>query len=99
MWISFNTGDKVREGDSIRYRLGSTHPLSSLDKIFDVIKAEQHYFEIVTRSGQESGGEEDRRIIKYMDVGYHINLEIWSGKQPYLSETKNEQIGKKDSTI
>lgn len=26
-------------------------------------------------------------------VGYHINLEIWSGKEPYLREIKNEQIG------
>ena len=93
MWKSFNTGDKVLEGDTIRYRLGSTHPLSSLDKIFDVIKTEQHYFEIVVRNGQICYDEEDRRIIKYMDVGYHINLEIWSGKEPYLRETKNEQMG------
>jgi hypothetical protein len=93
MWKSFNTGDKVCEGATIRYRLGSSHPLSSLEKIFDVIKTEQHYFEIVARSDQESGDEEDRRIIKYMDVGYHINLEIWSGKEPYLSKTKNEQMG------
>jgi hypothetical protein len=84
MWKSFNTGDKVLEGATIRYRLGPSHPFSSVEKIFDVIKAEQHYFEIVARSGQESGDEEDRRIIKYMDVGYHINLEIWSGKEPKI---------------
>ena len=34
----------------------------------------------------------DRKIIKYMDVGYHIKLEVWSGtwmrpKQKYTMTT------------
>jgi hypothetical protein len=84
MWKSINPGDKVLEGDTIRYRAGSAHPVSSMNMIFDVIKTEQHYFEVVARPGQHSHDEADRRIIKYMDVGYHIDLEIWSDKQPYL---------------
>ena len=82
MWKSLKHGDKVFSGDTIRYRLGSTHPLSPQDKIFDVVKTDLHYFEIVARSDNENGDEQYRKIIKYMDVGYHISLEIWSGKLP-----------------
>jgi hypothetical protein len=84
MWKSMNPGDKVLEGDTIRYRSGSAPSLSSPDKIFDVVKTEQHYFEVVARPARQHDDDADRRIIKYMDVGYHLSLEIWSGIQPYL---------------
>jgi len=84
MWKSLNPGHKVLAGDIIRYRLGSALLTSSQDKIYDVVKTDLHYFEIAPRIDKESCDEPDRKILKYMDVGYHISLEIWSGNVPYL---------------
>jgi hypothetical protein len=91
MWKSLNPGDKVLPGDTIRYRSGSPRLTSSQDKIYDVVKTDQHYFEIVVRADKEGGDEPERKILKYMDVGYHVSLEIWSGIAPFSPETKKEQ--------
>jgi hypothetical protein len=48
--------------------------------IFDVVKTDLHYFEIVVREAIEGSSEPAWKIVKYTDVGYHINQEIWSGK-------------------
>ena len=86
MWKSLNPGDKVLAEDTIRYRSGSPRLTSSEDKIYDVVKTDLHYFEMVVRADMQSSDEPDRKIVKYMDVGYHISLEIWSGIAPYLPE-------------
>ena len=99
MWKSLNHGDKVLAGDTIRYRSGSALLTSSQDKIYDVVKTDMHYFEIVPKADKGSRDEPDRKIVKYMDVGYHISLEIWSGDVPYLPETRKEQTDNiKDKT-
>jgi len=86
MWKPLNPGDKVLTGDTIRYRSGSPRLTSSQDKIYDVVKTDLHYFEMVVKADMHSSDEPDRKIVKYMDVGYHISLEIWSGNVPYLPE-------------
>jgi hypothetical protein len=95
MWQSLISGDKVLAGDTIRYRSGSPDLTSSQDKIYDVVKTDFHYFEMVARQKKEGSDELDRRTIKYMDVGYHISLEIWTGKLPYPTLPKKEATGNK----
>ena len=89
MWKSLNPGEKVHAGDTIRYRTSVTNLTSSLNKIFDVVKADLHYFEVEARADKVGSNEPDRKVVKYMDVGYHISLEIWSGKGPFVA--RNEE--------
>jgi hypothetical protein len=80
MWKQLDSGEIVQMGDIVRYRPGLPHP-AALDKmVFDVIKADQHYFVVAMKDDVESGDNHARTIIKYIDVGYNINLEIWSAK-------------------
>ena len=86
MWKSLNPGEKVQAGDTVRYRSSSLFLVSYFNKIFDVIKTDSHYFEIKIRADSPDGnGAPDRKVIKYMDVGYHISLEIWSGNTPFVA--------------
>jgi hypothetical protein len=91
MWKSLHPGDKVLKGDTIRFRSSTLHLTPSPDKVYDVVKTDQHYFEIVVRADKEGSDEPERKIVKYMDVGYHIRLEVWSGDAPFSPETKKEQ--------
>jgi hypothetical protein len=76
MWKTILPGEKVTQGDSIRYQPSSSN-LSYRDKVYQVVKTEQHYFEIVIKPDNEDSGEDpDRKIIKYMDIGYHLGLEV-----------------------
>ena len=84
MWKSLDPGEKVYAGNTIRYRSSLSFLKSSLNKIYDVVKTDLHYFEIEARADEADSNEPDRRVIKYMDVGYHINLEIWSGKGAFV---------------
>ena len=86
MWKSLNPGDKVLIRDIIRYRPGTPKLISPQNKIYEVVKSEQHYFEIVPSADQAGEGEPARKIIRYIDVGYNLHLEIWSGVMP--SETR-----------
>ena len=77
MWKTLNPSEKVLPGDSIRYRSDPRHLASVKERVYDVVKADLHYFEIVLRYDEECGNEPEREIVKYMDIGYHIYLEIW----------------------
>jgi hypothetical protein len=85
MWKSLKPGERVHSGNSIRFRSDLPYLTSSLNKIYDVVKSDLHYFEVETRADKEDGNAPDRKVIKYMDVGYHISLEIWSGNGPFVS--------------
>jgi hypothetical protein len=78
MWKTLKAGDEVLPGDSIRIRLDPSHRTSVQDRVYDVVKTDMHYFEIVHRCDSECGNEPERKVVKYMDIGYHIRLEIWS---------------------
>ena len=78
-------GEKVREGDTLRYQSSSSTLRSSPNEIYDVVKTELHYFEVEARFDLSAGKEPYRKVIKYMDIGYHISLEIWSGNGPFVS--------------
>ncbi|MBN9382283.1 MAG: hypothetical protein J0H74_16050 [Chitinophagaceae bacterium] len=90
MWKSLNPGEKVHAGNTIRYRSSSLYLKSYVNKIYDVVKADQHYFEVEARMSDEDNNERDRKVIKYMDVGYHIRLEIWSGTGPFVARHEEE---------
>jgi hypothetical protein len=79
MWKTLKPGEKVLPGNVIRYRSDPRHLTSVQDRVYDVVKTDQHYFEIALRCDKECGNEPEKEILKYMDIGYHINLEIWTG--------------------
>ena len=79
MWKTLKPGEKVLPGNVIRYRSDPRHLTSVQDRVYDVVKTDLHYFEIALRSDKECGHVPEREILKYMDIGYHINLEIWTG--------------------
>jgi len=80
MWKAIIPGEKLAPGDTIRYQPFSSPGSSYRDKIYQVVKAELHYFEVALKPGKENSDESGRRkVIKYMDIGYHIALELWSG--------------------
>jgi predicted DNA-binding protein (MmcQ/YjbR family) len=74
MWKTINPGDHVTLGDTVRYQPSSYHS-SFREKIYQVVKTEQHYFEISVKPDKEEIAE--RRIIKYIDIGYHLGVEVW----------------------
>jgi hypothetical protein len=77
MWKTINPGDNVTLGDTVRYQ-PSAYNLSYKEKIYQVIKTDQHYFEIIVKPNEEDIGEYPaRKIIKYMDIGYHVRVEVW----------------------
>jgi len=83
MWKTLNPGERVTVGDTIRYRLSGSRFTASPDVLYVVVKTDQHYFEVAVRTDLGGVDKTDLKIIKYMDVGYHIKLEVWSGKSPF----------------
>ena len=81
MWKSLLPGERVILGDTIRYR-PSTLNLSYKEIAYQVVKTELHYFEVIEKTDTGKPGEEPaRKVIKYMDIGYHLGIEVWdSGK-------------------
>lgn len=79
MWKTLNPGERVLTGDTIRYQPDLSRFTASPDLLYSVVKTDQHYFEVALRTGEDKVDKRDRKIIKYMDVGYYIKLEIWSG--------------------
>jgi hypothetical protein len=73
MWKTLQPGDIVTVGDTVRYQPNEYGRISQ-DLVYQVVKGEQHYFEI----RQEPAIEDSRRkAIRYIDVGYAIRLEKW----------------------
>jgi hypothetical protein len=85
MWKSLNPGEKVRAGDTVRYRSSSLFLVSYLNNLYEVVKTDSHYFEIKIRADEPDNDDPDRKVIKYMDVGYYISMEIWSGNAPVVA--------------
>lgn len=90
MWKSLHPGAKVLKGDTIRYKPDSSNLSSSKEKIYEVVKVDLHYFEIALKPDRENNEEPDRKIIKYMDIGYHIGLEVWSDQLSGLIDAVNQ---------
>ena len=73
MWNIVNPGENVALGATVRFL-----PSNDNSKVYQVFKTELHYFEVVVKSEHENFMENPvRRIIRYMDIGYHIGMEVW----------------------
>ncbi len=46
------------------------------EKAYEVVRTELHYFEVMMRSAKPEQ-ESERKIIRYIDIGYHLGLEVW----------------------
>jgi len=78
MWKIIQPGEKVALGDIVRF-LPSINSSLYKEKVYQVFKTEQHYFEIVVKVENDNLIENPvRRIVRYMDIGYHIGMEIWT---------------------
>ncbi|MBS1566206.1 MAG: hypothetical protein JST39_17615 [Bacteroidetes bacterium] len=81
MWKPLSAVDEVTPGDLVRY-MHAEMILQKVaeDSLFEVVKAERHYFEIIPKTENEmfmKGSQPERKIIKYIDLGYYVSLEIW----------------------
>jgi len=77
MWKSLAYTQRVIQGDKIRFN-NSPREFST-DTLFQVVKADEHYFEVCPIL-QESDRLQDlaRKIVRYFDIGYYIQIEIWN---------------------
>jgi hypothetical protein len=76
MWKSLKPGDRVTIGDTIRH-MSSLSKSTFGERAYEVVKAELHYFEVMLKSGANGQETPERRIIKYIDIGYHFLVEVW----------------------
>ena len=81
MWKPLSAVDEVTPGDLVRY-MHAELILQKVaeDSLFEVVKAERHYFEIIPKAENErllADNQPERKIIKYIDLGYYVSLEIW----------------------
>ena len=81
MWKSLKPGDEVHAGDTIRYLPDAPTPGSSRGQVYDVVRIDQHHFEIVART-DDIQDDPQRKVVRYMDIGYNIILEKWAGTAP-----------------
>ena len=74
MWKSLANTQRVIQGDKIRF---NNSPRT--DTLFQVVKADEHYFEVLPIP-QECDTFQDlaRKIVRYFDIGYYIQVEIWN---------------------
>jgi hypothetical protein len=77
MWKIIQPGEKVALGDTVRF-LPSNNSSLYKERVYQVFKTEQHYFEIVAKLENDNFMENPvRRIVRYMDIGYHVGIEVW----------------------
>lgn len=87
MWKVIQPGEKVSLGDTVRF-LPSSNSSPYKEKVYQVFKTEQHYFEIVLKLENENFIENPvRRIVRYMDIGYHVGMEVWTESSPKISHS------------
>lgn len=81
MWRRLQQDDGVFVGDTIRFCSGSqVKPLH--DEVYRVVKTDQHYFEIIRKIEISLSPESfQRKIVRFIDIGYNILLERWTDMQ------------------
>lgn len=77
MWKPLTMGYEVLLGDVVRFMQAIESPKKTIEEtLYEVVKADQHYFEIIPKEKQGLS-EPMKKIIKYMDIGYYVQLEVW----------------------
>ena len=81
MWKSLAFTQRVYQGDKIRFN--QSHPaVSNLDNLFEVVKTDEHYFEVLpVTSDVEALQNLAKKIVRYFDIGYYLQVEIWEEVQ------------------
>jgi hypothetical protein len=95
MWKAIAPAEKIIVGDTVRYQPSPSN-LSYKLQIYEVVKADQHYFEIIVKAVNDDNTKStERRIIKHIDIGYHLGLEVWrEPAQTINAELKDEPVNK-----
>jgi hypothetical protein len=75
MWKPLSHTNKVNPGDKVRFSDNNSfvHGIT----LYQVVKAESHYFEIGPSEEKPGLGASLNKIVRYFDLGYNIKLEIW----------------------
>jgi len=78
MWKSLSFTQRVFQGDKIRFN-NSPREVSA-DTLFQVVKADEHYFEVLPISTECDTLQDflTKKIVRYFDLGYYVQVEIWS---------------------
>ena len=79
MWKSLSLTQKVYQGDTIRFNNASREGIN-VDTLFQVVRTDQHYFEVQpVNQNLEALQDLTKKIVRYFDIGYYIQIEIWDG--------------------
>ena len=77
MWKSLANTQRVFQGDKIRFN-NSPREFNT-DTLFQVVKADEHYFEVLPIAPESDPLQNlAKKIVKYFDIGYYIQIEIWN---------------------
>jgi hypothetical protein len=81
MWKSLAFTQRVYQGDRIRFN--QTHPaVNNHENLFEVVKTDEHYFEVLPiTSDVEALHNLAKKIVRYFDIGYYLQIEIWEDAQ------------------
>lgn len=78
MWKSLAFPQRVFQGDKIRFN-NSPREVNP-DTLFQVVKADEHYFEVLPIAPECDSFQDflAKKIVRYFDIGYYVQVEIWS---------------------
>jgi hypothetical protein len=77
MWKSLANTQRVFQGDKIRFN-NAPRELNT-DTLFQVVKADEHYFEVLPIAPENDALQNfAKKIVRYFDIGYYIQVEIWN---------------------
>jgi hypothetical protein len=75
MWKPLDSMQTVYPGDVIRY---VNPPQSIKETLYQVVKADQHYFEVIPAVQSVSTRVLANKVVRYFDIGYYLRLEVWN---------------------
>jgi hypothetical protein len=78
MWKSLAYTQRVIQGDKIRFNNAPRN--LSPENLFQVVKADEHYFEVcpITQEADTLLDLFTKKIVRYFDIGYHLQIEVWN---------------------
>jgi len=78
MWKSLANTHRVFQGDKIRFN-NAPRELST-GNLFQVVKTDEHYFEVcpITQEHDSLLDLLTKKIVRYFDIGYYVQIEIWN---------------------
>lgn len=76
MWKPLTSTQRVNSGDKIRYLYPD---VKKAECLFKVVKTDEHYFEILPVAGDADPQQSNftKKIVRYFDIGYNIQIEVW----------------------